>query len=157
MTYIQAANTPVYRVPNAQKYLVKIGEDIGFIPEKRGLIALYISLMTEHRFSLKTKPMILLETEASDIYTILHSFYLWYSYKSGLPGFDYSAQEKFKKYMSNGTKADVRRLNLDDIESLKEAVKRDQEATDFVLEFAQQIEGSKKVLDGIKNSGSADV
>ena len=46
LEYIQAAKTPVYRVRGALSLLSKIGEEMGFISEKRGLTALYISLMT---------------------------------------------------------------------------------------------------------------
>lgn len=41
--------------------------------------------------------------------------------------------------------------------SLKEAIARDQEATTFVLNYTKEVEGSKKVLDKIKNDGGANV
>ena len=40
---------------------------------------------------------------------------------------------------------------------LKEAINRDQEATNFALEIAKSKEGSKKVLDKMKNDGGANV
>lgn len=157
LQYIQAAKTPIYRIKNARKMLQKIGEEIGFITYRRGLRALYLSLLTQHKFSLKTESMFVLDSEIPDIYTVIHNFYLWYSYKSGLAGFEYKVQNKFKQYMLSNSKPDVSGLNLDEIDQLQEAIKRDQEATDFVLNYAKQLEGSQKVMDEIKNSGSADV
>ena len=41
--------------------------------------------------------------------------------------------------------------------ALKEAVKRDMEAIDFVLELSKEHEGSKKTLDKIKNGEKASL
>ena len=40
---------------------------------------------------------------------------------------------------------------------LKEAIARDQEATSFALELAKSKEGSKNVIDKIKNDGGANI
>ena len=40
---------------------------------------------------------------------------------------------------------------------LREAIARDREATDFALELAKTKEGSKNVLDKIKNDGGANI
>lgn len=157
LAYVEAANTPIYCIKNAEKYLHKIGLELGFISEQKGIIALYLSLLTTHKFCLKTSPMFVLGEQMLDKYTALHSFYKWYSYRAGLKGFEYDAQKKFKQYLENNSKEAIQKLNLDDIEKLRHAIKRDQEATDFVLEYAQSQEGSQKVIDKIKNSGGAEV
>ena len=157
LAYVQAANTPIYYLKNAEKYLNKMGLEHGFISEQRGFIALYLSLLTTHKFSFKTAPMFIFGEQVPDKYTTLHSFYRWYSYRAGLKGFEYDIQKKFKQYLSDNSKVAIQKLNLDDIEDLKQAIKRDQEATDFVLEYAQSQEGSQKVIDKIKNSGGADI
>ena len=46
---------------------------------------------------------------------------------------------------------------MESIISLQEAVARDQEATEFVLDYTNSIEGSKQVIEKIKNDGSANV
>ena len=46
---------------------------------------------------------------------------------------------------------------MEAIISLQEAVARDQEATEFVLDYTNAIEGSKNVIDKIKNDGSANI
>ena len=51
----------------------------------------------------------------------------------------------------------MKSLSMEKIISLKEAIARDQEATTFVLNYTKEVEGSKKVLDKIKNDGGANV
>jgi hypothetical protein len=46
---------------------------------------------------------------------------------------------------------------MEQIISLKEAIARDSEATAFVLEYTKEVDGSKKVLDKIKNEGGANI
>ena len=46
---------------------------------------------------------------------------------------------------------------MEEIIYLKEAIARDKEATAFVLEYTKQVDGSKKVIDKIKNDGGANI
>ena len=46
---------------------------------------------------------------------------------------------------------------MEAIFSLQEAVARDQEASEFVLDYTNSIEGSKHVIEKIKKDGSANV
>ena len=62
----------------------------------------------------------------------------------------------FKIYL-NSTDTILSELNLDEMLGLKEAINRDQEATTLALEIAKAKEGSKKVLDKIKNDGGANI
>ncbi len=156
LNYIQAAGTDVYYFANAKKALEPIKEEPGFITEQKGFEAVYLSFITERRFKLYTKPMFVVDENYNDKYTLLHNFYKWYSMKSGMSGFEYEVQKKLKQYIrSNGI--DVKGLNLDEVGMLKQAVQRDQEATDFVMEYANELEGAQKVIEKIKNEGSAEV
>jgi len=157
LDYIKAAKTPVYKIDNADKLLNLIHEEEGVIFEKSGLTALYLSIITGRKWSFKTPAMFILRNGVIDKFYMLHNFYRWYSMKSDLPGFEQGTQEKFKIFMNDEDETLFNRLSMADILSLKEAIARDREATDFVLEYTKQTEGSQNVIDKIKNSGGADV
>ena len=91
-----------------------------------------------------------------DPFYMVHQFYKWYALKNNLPGFDYFSQKIFKIYL-NSDGSGLENLTLSEITGLKEAIARDQEATDFALKLAKQKEGSKKVLDKMKNDGGANI
>ena len=92
-----------------------------------------------------------------DKFYMLHNFYRWYSMKTGLPGFEYEVQKKFKSSLFDKSGAEMKNLSMEDIISIKEAVSRDQEATDFVLQYTKHTEGSKNVMDKLKTEGGANI
>lgn len=157
LEYIKAANTPVYKINNADKILALLKEEEGLITEQRGLRALYLSICVGRGFNLKTPPMFVMREGVIDKYYMLHHFYRWYSLKSDLPGFEYEVQQKFKQFLIDNSPSAIRKFSMEDIISLKEAIARDQEATDFVLKYTKSVDGSKNVLDKIKNEGGASV
>lgn len=157
LNYIKAANTPVYKVNNADKLLALIHEEEGLIYEQEGFNALYLSIITGQGLRFKTAPMFILREGLIDKYYMLHHFYRWYSLKSNLPGFEYHIQKKFKQYLSDNSERMLKSFTMEDIISLKEAIARDQEATEFVLQYTKEVDGSKNVLDKIKNNGGADI
>ncbi|MBD5402885.1 hypothetical protein HDR58_08835 [bacterium] len=157
LNYIKAANTPVYRIQNADKLLNFLKEEEGFICEQRGFDAIYLSIITGHGFALKTPPMFVLREGEIEKFYMLHHFYRWFSMKSDLPGFEYEVQKKFKSFLNDNSEQVMKTLTMEDIISIQEAINRDQEATTFVLEYVNQVEGSQNVLDKIKNNGGADI
>lgn len=157
LNYVKAANTPVYKIKNADKLLAVIKEEEGLIYEQEGFNAIYLSLITSQGIKFKTPPMFILRDGDIDKYYMLHHFYRWYSIKSNLPGFEYHIQKKFKQYLLDSSDEMVNSFTMEDIISLKEAIARDQEATAFVLDYTKEIDGSKNVLNKIKNEGGADV
>lgn len=157
LNYVKAANTPVCKISNANKFLALIHEEEGLIYEQKGLIALYLSLITGQGIKFKTPPMFVLRDGEIDKYYMLHHFYRWYSIKSNLPGFDYSIQKKFKQFLFDNSDEAIKKYTMEDIIALKEAIARDQEATEFVLQYTKEIEGSKNVMDKIKNDGGANI
>lgn len=156
LKYIEAAKTPVYKINNADKLLANINEEEGLICEKEGLQALYLSIITGRAISFTTPAMFVLRNGDIDKYYMLHNFYRWYSLKSDLPGFEYKSQKLFKLYLSNPDIV-LKRLSMSDILSVKEAIARDQEASSFVIDYTKQQEGSKNVIDKIKNDGGANI
>ena len=157
LNYVKAANTPVYKINNADKLLGFIQEEEGIIYEQEGITALYLSIITGQGIKFKTQPMFILRDGEIDKYYMLHHFYRWYSIKSNLPGFEYSVQKKFKQFIVDNSDEMLKKFTMEDIVALKEAIARDQEATEFVLEYTKQGEGSKNVIDKIKNSGGANI
>lgn len=157
LDYIIAANTPVYEMKFASKFLKFIGEEEGLIYEQKGLKALFLSIITGQGVKFYTSPMFIMQWDNFNKYFFLHHFYRWYALKSGLPGFDYRTQCKFKKYFKHNSKSDIKDLKMEDILDLQEAVSRDQEATVFVLEYSTDKEGSKNVMDKLKSDGSASI
>ena len=101
--------------------------------------------------------MFVLREGEIDKYYMLHHFYRWFSLKSDLPGFEYQVQKKFKQYLLDNSEQAINKFTMEDIISLKEAIARDQEATEFVLNYTKEVDGSKNVLTKIKNSGGADI
>ena len=157
LNYVKAANTPVYKIKNADKLLAFIHEEEGLIYEQEGFNAFYLSLITSQGIKFRTKPMFVLREGEIDKYYMLHHFYRWFSLKSDLPGFEYQVQKKFKQYLLDNSEQAINKFTMEDIISLKEAIARDQEATEFVLNYTKEVDGSKNVLTKIKNSGGADI
>lgn len=156
LDYVESAKTSVYKINNADKILNLLKEEEGLICEKRGLEAFILGLATGQGVKFKTEPMFILRNGIIDKYYMLHHFYRWYSLKSDLPGFDYETQKRFKAYLFENND-DVKSLSMEAIIDLQEAVARDQEATEFVLDYTNAVEGSKNVIDKIKNDGSANI
>ena len=155
--YVKNNGTQVYKVNYADKLLSLIGEEEGFICEQQGFSALFISIITGQGIKTKTEAMFVMREGIADKYTMLHNFYRWYSMKSGLAGFDYNSREKFKKYLKNNSDEATKKLKLEDIVAIKEVIARDNEASEFVLEYTKSVEGSKNVLNKIKNDGGANI
>lgn len=155
--YVTASGTKVYRVFNAEKLLKNIVEEEGFISEKKGFDALYLSLITMSGLKLKTEPMFVFGRDKLDKYLVLFGFYRWYSMKSGLGGFEYEIQKKYNKYIKNISKVNAANLPLDEIIGLQEAIARDKEATDFVINYDKDNAVSKKVSKKISQDGGASI
>lgn len=156
LNFIESKGTKVIKIDNADKVLSIIKEEEGLITELEGIEALYINIITNSGFSFRSKPMFIMRNGQIDPYYMAHQFYKWYALNMGLPGFDFMSQKIFKISLnSNG--AVFSNLNLDEMTGLKEAIARDQEATSFALELAKSKEGSKNVIDKIKNDGGANI
>lgn len=153
LSYIESKGTKIYRIDNADRLLGVIKEEEGLITQLEGLKAIYINIITKSGISLKSKPMFVMRNGEIDPYYMSHQFYKWYALNMGLPGFDFMSQEIFKIYL-NSDGAILSNLNLDEMVGLKEAINRDQEATDFALTLAKHKEGSKKVLEKMQDGGA---
>lgn len=156
LDFIKSKGTKVIKIDNADKILSVIKEEEGLITELEGIEAIYINIITNSGFSFKSKPMFIMRNGQIDPYYMAHQFYKWYALNMGLPGFDFLSQKIFKISL-NSDGSVFSNLNLDEMTGLKEAIARDQEATEFALDLAKSKEGSKNVIDKIKNDGGANI
>ena len=153
MEYIKKQGTNVYFINNSN-YLHSINENEGFIHPQTGVKALYLSLLTEHKLSFKTKPMFILAKGEINKYYFIYHFYNWYAFKNNIQGLDNYSQNLLKKYLFNTNDEAFSKLHLTDIYKLKDAIKQDKASIEFVLKLCQVYECSQKALDKIKNNGA---
>lgn len=155
IAYIEAQGTEVYRINNASKLLEKIKEHTGFITELEGAKAVYINNITDKGMGIKTTPMFIISNDKElDYYMLLREFYLWYSMKKGLDGFDFKSQELFKQYMNTTKAPDTKKLKYEELAAYKEALHRDEEANAFVMDIIRQKEGGANVLKKMQDGGA---
>ena len=151
--YIETQGTKVFYIQNAAKLLNSIGYNEGFIPPYKGAKALYLALATEKKFKLKTDEMFVLSKGAINKYYFIYNFYNWYAYKHGIAGLDRKSSELLNKYLF--TNSDTKELQLSDIYQLKDAIKQDKSAIEFVVKLCRNYEGTKQALNKMATDGSA--
>ena len=163
LDFVKEQGTPVYKMKNADKILAKIKEEEGFITPLNGRKALYLNFMIgllvekKLKFSFETREMFVLRDLDINIYFMLHQFHMWYGFKKNLPGYDMKAQELFKDNLEEMSDDDVKEMSIEEILALKEAIARDSEAADFVINLAKESSGAKKALEKMKKDGGANI
>lgn len=163
LDFIESKGTKVYRVSFANKILFVIGEQEGFITPQEGIKALWLSLIIklfvdkQMKMSFKTQELFLLRNLPVNIYIMANQFYKWYGFRMNLPGYDAKSQAKFKKLFKSIKDVDIEKLTPMDILSIKEAIARDKESIDFVLELTKEYECANKALNKIKNKEGANI
>lgn len=140
---LEYVEIPVYIRQNASSVL-KFFKEEGFLVEQFGLKALVLSIFTGCGIKFYTPAMFLLEPiEKVNKYFFLHEFYKYYSFKLGLPGYDSDIQNDLIKYFYGIKK--MEKLSMEKIVLLKEAISRDNEATDFVLELKKKHDAQDEI------------
>lgn len=156
LEFIEKNGTKVYRVKFADKLLRFVGEEEGFILPHKGFEAFCLNLALENKISFKTSEMFILRDLPVNVYAMSHQFHKWYGFKMNLPGFDERATELFRDVCENNYQA-PKNLKYSDIMSLKEALRRDIEAIDFVVNLSRENEKSHEALDNIKNGAKVKI
>ena len=151
LKYIESHGTKVYCIID-EALLNYIKENIGFIYPQKGIKALYLSLITQKRFQLKTDEMFIFTNKQLDKYYFIYHLYNWYAYKHNIAGLDRESQELLKKYLYSDD--DITNLQLDDIFKLKNAIKQDKASIDFVVKICQQYDGARNALKKLKDDGA---
>lgn len=156
LKYIENHSTKVYKIKNADKILSVINETEGFITPKKGFKAIYLNLIICKKLSTFFEECFILRNSIIEPYCMIQQFYSWYAFKSGLAGYEYESQEKFKKLINTKNyRTIIDTLGISDILEVKEALRRDIEALDFVINIAKNTEGSKQAFNKILNGTSA--
>ena len=156
--HIEEKGTKVHRIKNAQKRLQNISQEYGFIPKTKGikaiLINLVISVYSKEKVQLKqtTQPMFIIDRDTCDKYWLIQQIYKWYSSKANMPGYDIEVQENFNSLMLNNNRIKV--FNMDELLSIKDAISRDRESIDFIMELAKTTIDSKMALSKVKSGGA---
>jgi len=150
--YIELEGTKVYNLKFAEPLLKLIGEEKGFLTAIDGFKAFILNLILEKKISFKSEDIFVVEDKNIEPYSLIHQFHKWYAKKLNLPGFDKKSQKIFKKYLKNDK--DVSKLKMEEIVSLKEAIARDTDAINFVVDLAKHSEGSKEALKKIVDGGA---
>ena len=160
LAFIRKNGTKVYKIPFANKILAIICYEEGFVASTHGLKALYLNtvipIFTDEKikFSLKSEPMFVLRNLPLDRYCMIQQFHKWYAMKLNLPGFDAEAQNNFQKYV-NSNDENIKSLSVEEILGLKEAIARDVEAINFILDLAKSTSGAKNALKKITTGGAS--
>ncbi len=154
INYLEENGVKVFRIKNAAKSLEKISEHTGFICATEGKKALYLNTILNMGLSKNTEPMFVIDADNQiDYYLFLREFYLWYSMSMGLGGFEYKTQELLKKCLG-GRSQDFSSLSFEELCAMKEAVARDSEANEFVMNVMRATEGGKNVVKKMQDGGA---
>jgi len=144
LSYIEKHGTKIYKIKNADKILSLVNETEGFITPKKGIKAIYLNLMILKRFSLSFAECFIMRNLQPDPYCTIHQFYTWYAFKSGFAGYDYKTQEKFHSVVfAKNRESVIDKLSVSEILSVKEAIHRDVEALEFVINISKKTDGAK--------------
>lgn len=153
----------IYKTKYAKAILDKIDETEGFIVSQEGIYALKLNFLLfsfglqPFTFSLKTKPMFILEDKPTDIFAFAEYYYKYLALKHKLSGLDFKSQKKFSrinKYAPNDDSV-FERMSLNDLLALKEATARNIEGVNFATELTKEFKTSKKAFDKIQNDGTS--
>ena len=161
LDFVAEHDTPVYKMPYADMLLARINEEEGFITPLKGFRALYLNfvvgILSQKKLNLSftSREMFVLRDGEINIYYMLHQFHKWYGFKKNLPGYDSLAQDLFKENLEN--MSDTKEMSVEEIIALKEAIARDVQAAEFVIQLAKDSSGARHALDKIKRDGGANI
>lgn len=154
LEYVSNQGTPVYYIDNP-KSIYSIGENEGFIYPQKGSKAIYISLLTDKKWKIKTPEMFILSRGEINKFYFVYHFYNWYAYKHGISGMDSDSINMLNKYLFNASDEEINKLQLEDIYKLKDAIKQDKASIEFVFKLCRDLEGAKKAFDKINENGAS--
>lgn len=160
LEFIQKNGTKVYKIPYANKILKLFGYEEGFIIGTKGIKGLWLNIILailtkeKIKLSFKTESMFIISNTHADKYFIIQQFHKWYAMKLNLPGFDSESQNNFQKFV-NSNDEDVKSLSIEEILGLKEAIARDVEAINFIVDLAKSTTGSKQAWEKITTGGAS--
>jgi hypothetical protein len=142
LDYIKKHNTKIHNLP---AFLLKIiNLNTGFIYPQKGLSALYIGLITQKEIKFKTDAMFIINKNKIDDYLFMYHLYNWYTYRHGIQGIDADSQRLLNLLLGSSDDK-LKKLSLNEMSKLKDAIKQDKNAIDFVLKLYTKLEDAKKL------------
>ena len=99
--------------------------------------------------------MFVIGTGEIEPYYLLREFYLWYALQMGLPGFNNSAQENFKKYFKNPNDPSFKSLNYKAMLELKEAQQTEEKLTQSKQELSSNEQKLTEAQSNVKDCKQA--
>lgn len=153
LEYVKKEGCEIHYINNASKILNPIGENEGFIYPAFGSKALYLSLAINKQIQFKTPEMFVLSKGNINKYYFIYHFYNWFAFKHNIAGLDNESQRLLKKYLFETS--DTKDLQLADIYKLKDAIRQDKAAIEFVIKLCRNFDGTKQALKKMQNEGSA--
>lgn len=159
LNFVEKSGTEVYKLANANKFLKLIGYEEGFVIAADGLKSLYINTILAAfakkrvRFSLSAEPKFILDKKLLEPYIMVQQFYKWYAKKLDLPGLEPETQDNLQEFLNSDKK--VGELSIEEILELKEAISRDVESIDFILDMAKNTEGSQNAMKKMTDGGAS--
>lgn len=160
LTFVEKSGTDVYRLASADKFLRLIGIEQGFVIPTNGFRSFYINTIVAAfagksvKFSTETEPKFILSKKPIDKYFMIQQFYKWYAKKLNLPGFEPETQDTLQRFL-NSSDEDIKNLSVEEILELKEAIARDVESIDFIVDMAKNTEGSQNALKKMTDGGAS--
>lgn len=161
LKFVERSGTKVYRILFASNVLKLIGYEEGFIGATKGFKSLYLNIVLsllakeKAKFSFDTEPIFVLRNSTLDSYFIIQQFHKWYAMKLNLPGFDAESQNNFQKFLSPFNDEKIKELSVDEILGLKDAIARDIESINFIVDLAKSTSGSKNALKKMVAGGAS--
>jgi len=114
-----------------------------------------LSLLTGRNFVLKTDEMFILSKGNINKFYFIYHLYNWYAYKHGISGVDSDSVFMLNKYLFNATDEEINKLPLADIYKLKDAIKQDKDAIEFVFKLCKDLEGAKNAFLKLTENGTS--
>lgn len=143
--YIEQRGYRVIQNPHATKLLKLVSEKSGFVQSAKGFKALFINAISGMHLSCKSSPVFILEQKDILITEFLHDFYMWLAMDMDLPGFEPEARELFIRYFLKEEDKLLKKIQVNQMLMLKQAISRDKEAIEFVIEFEKANTISQKI------------
>ena len=153
LKYVESQGTGVYLVDGISLILNIIGEQEGFITPATGLKAGLLSLVTSHILKLNTDAMFIFSKKNINKYYFFYQFYNWFAYKHNFDGLDRKSIKLLNKCLYS--QLDTKKIQLADIYKLKDAIKQDKNAIEFVIKLSRKFDGTKQVINKIRTNGCA--
>lgn len=161
LDFVQRSGTKVYKIPFVTRLLAIIGYEEGLVSAAKGVKALYLNIIIsilsgeKIKLSCKTEPMFVLNNLSLNNYCIMQQFHKWYAMKLNLPGLDSESQDNLQKFLSPSSDSKVHDLSIEEILGLKEAIARDVESINFIVDLAKSTAGSKNALKKMVAGGAS--